>query len=224
VRQRPHSAVVTGLLLFALQSIPPYAQAIAQSDASSSSPPPLIQAPAPRPPSSVNSSNSSYTGGLSAAKLLGVPVSNLAPGNVPIRPDLQNPVEGNSEALQRGMTYFVAFNCVGCHAPNGGGGMGPSLSNKTFIYGDSPGNIYLSIYQGRPNGMPSWGAMLPDSVIWDLVSYVQSISKAPYEGWGRTISADTMKTEQVPSEYIESTAPWGQTQSFSFGQKPSKPR
>jgi cytochrome c oxidase cbb3-type subunit 3 len=224
VRQRPHSVMVTGLLLFTLQSIPPYAQAIAQPDTPPSNPPPVLRAPPPSPPSSVNPSNPNYAGASSAAKLLGVPVSNLTPGNVSMRPDLKNPVDGSAEALQRGMTYFVSFNCVGCHAPNGGGGMGPSLSNKNFIYGDRPGNIYLSIYQGRPNGMPSWGSMLSDNVIWDLVSYIQSISKAPPDGWGRTISAETMKTEQVPSEYVESTAPWGQTQSFSFGQKPSKPR
>ena len=53
--------------------------------------------------------------------------------------------------------------------------MGPSLSDRRFIYGAAPPNIFLSIYQGRPNGMPTWGEMLPESTIWELVSYVQSI-------------------------------------------------
>jgi cytochrome c oxidase cbb3-type subunit 3 len=57
--------------------------------------------------------------------------------------------------------------------------MGPSLSNSAFIYGGEPENIYLSIFQGRPRGMPAWGGMLPDSVIWDLVTYVQNMSNEP---------------------------------------------
>ena len=64
-----------------------------------------------------------------------VPVSHLFPGAQPDPPQIKNPVQGDPNAEQRGMTYFVNFNCVGCHAPNGGGGMGPALSNNVFIYG-----------------------------------------------------------------------------------------
>lgn len=56
---------------------------------------------------------------------------------------------------------------VGCHAANGGGGMGPALSEGRFIYGSNPANLFLSIYQGRPNGMPAWGEILPESTIWE---------------------------------------------------------
>jgi cytochrome c oxidase cbb3-type subunit 3 len=168
--------------------------------------------------------SSAFAGGTTAAKLLSVPVTALSPGAVPLRPEVNNPVAGNAEALQRGMSYFIAFNCVGCHAPNGGGGMGPSLSNTAFIYGGEPANIYLSIYQGRPNGMPAWGTMLPDSIIWDLVTYIQSISSAPSRGWGQTFSRETMKLEQVPAEYLQSASPWGHTGAFGFGQKPNRAR
>ena len=111
----------------------------------------------------------------SANPILHVPVSNLYPGNVNLAPHINNPLAGDPNAATRGMQDFLHFNCVGCHAPNGGGGMGPSLSDRRFIYGAAPPNIFLSIYQGRPNGMPTWGEMLPESTIWELVSYVQSI-------------------------------------------------
>jgi cytochrome c oxidase cbb3-type subunit III len=149
------------------------------------------------------------------------PVSNLFPGSPPARQPAKNPVEGNPEAIQRGMTYFNTFNCVGCHAPNGGGGMGPALSNRFFIYGGAPDNIYLSIFQGRPNGMPSWGAMLPENVIWDLVAYVQSISRAPTTGWGKTASHDAWRAEQLPAEFSQTATPWSQTERFSYGQSPT---
>jgi cytochrome c oxidase cbb3-type subunit 3 len=131
-------------------------------------------------------------------------------------------VANDPQALQRGMTYFTQFNCNGCHADNGGGGMGPALSNIIFIYGSQPENIYLSIFQGRPNGMPAWGAALPDSVIWDLVTYIGSISNEPTPQWGRTTSIDppSPNIQQVSATAVQTAQPWSQTQQFSSGRKP----
>lgn len=152
--------------------------------------------------------------------LLRTPVPNLFPGGIPIRPPIQNPVGNDPAAPERGMRYFNAFNCVGCHAANGGGGMGPSLSDRFFKYGGEPANIYLTIVQGRPLGMPAWGGVLPDSVIWDLVAYVRQISRAPQTEWGQTISLKAMTTEQVPAEFETTSNPWAYTERFSFGQRP----
>jgi cytochrome c oxidase cbb3-type subunit 3 len=151
-----------------------------------------------------------------------VPVSHLSPGASPIRPAIKNPSQGDSNARERGMKYFINFNCSGCHADNGGGGMGPALSNNTFVYGAEPENIFLSIYQGRPNGMPAWGAVLPDSVIWDLVTYIGTISNEPNRYWGRTFaqSPPSPDVEQLPSEQVTTSDPWSGTRKFGFGQKP----
>jgi cytochrome c oxidase cbb3-type subunit 3 len=144
---------------------------------------------------------------------------------VPVRPKVKDPVADDPDAPQRGMDYFNQMNCVGCHAPNGAGGMGPSLSNAKFIYGSEPANIFLSILQGRPNGMPAWGGMLPDQVIWDMVAYIQSISKEPEAPWGKTISADGFTIEQVPAEFQTTATPWQYTTPFSYGQAPyEKPK
>lgn len=80
-------------------------------------------------------------GGGTASELVHVPVVALYPGAVSVRPTVENPVAGDPEVVQRGMEYFNQMNCVGCHAPNGAGGMGPSLSNATFLYGAAPANI-----------------------------------------------------------------------------------
>jgi cytochrome c oxidase cbb3-type subunit 3 len=156
----------------------------------------------------------------SASELIDTPVTKIFPGNTNLAPKIKNPVAEDSGAAARGMKYFANFNCVGCHADNGGGGMGPSLSNRAFIYGSKPADIYLTISQGRPNGMPSWGPVLPDSVIWDLVAYVKSISQAPVEQWGKTTSLEALKIEQVPAEFQSSPDPWKYTQPFTDGQKP----
>ena len=142
--------------------------------------------------------------------LLQVPVSSIFPGGVTFPPEIKNPAASDPAAIERGMQAFQSMNCVGCHAPNGGGGMGPALSERQFIYGHEPANIYLSIYQGRPNGMPAWGEMLPADAIWDLVAYVTSISSAPDTGWGQTISLSppSPSIQQVPAELVTTTTPW----------------
>ena len=162
----------------------------------------------------------SSAGASTASKLLHVPVVNLLPGDVPVRSRKSSPTANDPGAVQSGMDYFTQMNCVGCHAPNGAGGMGPALSNAKFIYGSEPENIYLSILQGRPNGMPSWGEMLPDEVIWDLVAYIKSISKDPSDTWGKTTSASGFGIEQVPAEFLTTTDPWHYTTPFSYGQAP----
>jgi cytochrome c oxidase cbb3-type subunit 3 len=161
-------------------------------------------------------------GGGRASVFMQVPVSHLFPGAVPTRPPIKNPNEGDPRSPQRGMVYFKNLNCVGCHADNGGGGMGPALSNRTFIYGSAPENIYLTIYQGRPNGMPAWGAAIPDSIIWDLVTYIGHLSNEPSTEWGRTFSLEPLspQIEQVPVEHIQTFDPWAHTKKFSMGQKP----
>jgi cytochrome c oxidase cbb3-type subunit III len=159
------------------------------------------------------------TPGEKFGKFFQLPVSGLVPGNVHPKIDIQNP-ENDAQAVERGMKYFAAFNCVGCHAPNGGGGMGPALSNKDFVYGGSPGNIYMTLVQGRPRGMPAWGTILPDNILWDLVAYVRTISQEPTPEWGRTFSKDSPKIEQVPAEFQSTSTPWKFTQPFMKGQQP----
>lgn len=162
----------------------------------------------------------SFTGGgAMPSELLHVPITGVYPGDIKVSPPIENP-SNDAAAVERGMQYFNQMNCIGCHAPNGAGGMGPALSNATFIYGGEPANIYLSILQGRPAGMPVYGGLLPDQVIWDLVAYIQSISKEPMGPWGKTTSVDGFTIEQVPAEYLQTTNPWDYTQPFSYGQAP----
>lgn len=152
-------------------------------------------------------------------ELVHVPVTGIYPGGVRPQLSLEIPDLEDEERIWRGKTLFAQFNCIGCHGPHGGGGMGPSLSNTTFLFGQEPENIYLTILQGRPLGMPAFGGLLPDETIWDLVAYVRAIA---YDGggWGRTTSLDAFTIEQVPSHYTDTIRPWEHTQPFSFGQPP----
>jgi len=82
--------------------------------------------------------------------------------------------EGNAYHMGEGKRLFQWFNCSGCHA-NGGGGSGPALMDDRWIYGGEIDEIYLTIVQGRPNGMPAFGGKIPSQQIWQLAAYVRSM-------------------------------------------------
>ena len=90
----------------------------------------------------------------------------------------------NRWAIGQGQTFYVQYNCAGCHAPGGGGGMGPPLSDDEWIYGSDPENVFDTIVEGRPNGMPSFRGRIDNGQLWQLVAYVRSMSGlTPRDTW-----------------------------------------
>jgi cytochrome c oxidase cbb3-type subunit 3 len=94
----------------------------------------------------------------------------------PLQPDARRPLyENNAYNLSEGKRLYQWFNCVGCHA-HGGGDSGPPLMDNQWRYGGEIEQIYATIQQGRPNGMPAFGGKIPDQQIWQLAGYVRSMS------------------------------------------------
>jgi mono/diheme cytochrome c family protein len=112
-----------------------------------------------------------------------VPPGTMAAAGDPIGPvpgvgepaPRDNPKGDDGAIRANGRSLFVGMNCYGCHGEHGGGGMGPSLRDDVWIYGGAAGDIFESIAQGRANGMPAWGSLLPEDVIWNVTAYVQSL-------------------------------------------------
>jgi cytochrome c oxidase cbb3-type subunit III len=96
-------------------------------------------------------------------------------GGVRLATGETGPYEGNAFAVNQGKRLYRWYNCNGCHA-GGGGGIGPPLMDADWKYGASPPQIFQSIVQGRPNGMPSFGGHIPDDQVWQIVAYVRSMS------------------------------------------------
>ncbi|HEU5210107.1 MAG TPA: c-type cytochrome [Longimicrobiales bacterium] len=117
---------------------------------------------------------SAQQGPPAGASLLDVAVTTLTPVGPGGDSAITNPFVNDENAIAEGEIFFNHFNCSGCHAPLGGGGMGPPLSDTLWIYGGAPANVYLSIVQGRPNGMPAWHE-LPDEVVWKIVAYIHTL-------------------------------------------------
>ena len=87
-----------------------------------------------------------------------------------------NPFEGDGRAITMGGQLFIGYNCMDCHGADGSGAMGPSFQDGRWHFGGSPGEVFESIYQGRPDGMPSWGGRISNEQIWMLTAYVRSLS------------------------------------------------
>lgn len=106
-----------------------------------------------------------------------VAVSGIFPGGgaPPPMDPLVKKYEGNPYYIEEGHRLFLWYNCVGCHS-NGGGGMGPPFINAHWHFGGRLDQIFASIYQGRPKGMPYWGGKIPDGQIWELAAFVKSLS------------------------------------------------
>jgi cytochrome c oxidase cbb3-type subunit 3 len=88
---------------------------------------------------------------------------------------MESPYEENAWGMGEGKRLYQNYNCSGCHAM-GGGGIGPALMDDKWIYGFTGEQIYSTIVQGRPNGMPAFGGRIPNDQIWQIVAYVQSLS------------------------------------------------
>ena len=104
----------------------------------------------------------------------GVIVNEVHAGGA-IPPPTAAPYQESAYAVGEGKRLYNAYNCVGCHA-HGGGAIGPPLMDSVWIYGSRPEQIFSTLVQGRPNGMPSFKGRIPDYQVWELVAYVRSMS------------------------------------------------
>ncbi|MBX6331911.1 MAG: c-type cytochrome [Gemmatimonadaceae bacterium] len=94
--------------------------------------------------------------------------------------NLKNPYVGDKTAAAAGRQLFLAYNCYGCHGGRAGGGMGPSLRDSTNTYGTSDAQLFATISEGRPAGMPAWGGRIPENQIWQIITYIRTL-RTPQE-------------------------------------------
>ncbi|HZI40457.1 MAG TPA: c-type cytochrome [Gemmatimonadaceae bacterium] len=118
---------------------------------------------------------------------------NIQPG-LPLRggfAQVANPFEGDRGKIKEGGALFISYNCMDCHGADGSGAMGPSLADGRWHFGGTAGEVFQSIYEGRPEGMPAWGGRIPDDQIWRLVAYVQSL------GAGKDVSTENFTGKTI---------------------------
>jgi len=104
--------------------------------------------------------------------------------------------------LKAGKTIFET-NCVACHMADGGGGIGPNLTDKNWILGGDVKHVFKTISEGGRSGkgMIAWKAQLKPAQIAQVASYVLSLQGTtpanPKEPQGDIWEAETAETAQV---------------------------
>jgi cytochrome c oxidase cbb3-type subunit 3 len=129
------------------------------------------------------------------------PMPNRINGAVPRVISAQgDPYEDNAYQLSQGKRLYTWFNCKGCHA-DGGGVIGPALMDGWWRYGPDRVSVFLSIRDGRPNGMPAFGDRLTAEQIWQLAGYVRTMGD--YSGK----TAAPSRNDEMQSRPSENRAP-----------------
>jgi len=78
-------------------------------------------------------------------------------------------------AIENGKQIF-ATNCVACHTADGGGLVGPNLTDDYWIHGGGIKNVFKTIKYGVvAKGMISWQSQLNPKQMQDVSSYIISL-------------------------------------------------
>jgi cytochrome c oxidase cbb3-type subunit III len=78
-------------------------------------------------------------------------------------------------SIKEGKKMFIQ-NCVACHAADGGGGVGPNLTDEFWIHGGSVKSVYHTISEGvAEKGMIAWKKSLNSIQMQQVASYIISL-------------------------------------------------
>lgn len=77
--------------------------------------------------------------------------------------------------VAQGKQVFTT-TCVACHRADGGGVVGPNLTDEFWIHGGSPEKIFETITKGvADKGMPAWGPQLGAERTQAVTAYVLTL-------------------------------------------------
>jgi cytochrome c oxidase cbb3-type subunit 3 len=102
----------------------------------------------------------------------------------------------DATSLAAGKAIYTA-NCVACHRPDGGGQIGPNLTDNYWILGGGIKNVFNTVMEGGRDGkgMVAWKASIKPSDIQKVASYVLSLQG--------TNPKDAKPTELEAKEWVE---------------------
>lgn len=113
--------------------------------------------------------------------------------------------------LAQGETIFKR-QCAVCHQPDGGGNVGPNLTDNYWIHGGSIKNIFHTIKYGIPEkGMISWESQLNPTEMRDVASYIKvklvgSKPANPKEPQGELYDPSTEEQAPVESDTVQTAS------------------
>jgi cytochrome c oxidase cbb3-type subunit 3 len=78
-------------------------------------------------------------------------------------------------AVEAGGKVFASY-CSSCHRADGGGMIGPNLTDDYWLHGATPENIHTVVADGvLDKGMPPWAKVLKPEQINQVVAYITTL-------------------------------------------------
>ena len=98
----------------------------------------------------------------------------LEPAGAP-GPEALAALVADQKVLADGKQVFTTY-CAACHRADGGGQIGPNLTDDAWIHGGSLPEIHATINNGvLAKGMPEWGKVLKPDQVTAATIYVKSL-------------------------------------------------
>jgi len=99
--------------------------------------------------------------------------------------ELKNPVPSDAESIEAGKKSYQRF-CASCHGPKGkgdgglalSGGTPSDLTDETWDYGSTDGEIFVVIRDGVSSDMLAYKEKLNEKQIWQVINYIRSLGPA----------------------------------------------
>jgi cytochrome c oxidase cbb3-type subunit 3 len=108
-------------------------------------------------------------------EMIGVRLEQAKKAGGKLPPEALIAMSKNPATVDQGKSLFVT-TCAQCHRADGGGNIGPNLTDEFWLHGGKPENIQTSVNEGYPlKGMPNWQQQLGEEKTTALIAYVISL-------------------------------------------------
>lgn len=109
-------------------------------------------------------------------------VEAQGPRRNPEAQKIKNPIAVDAESIEAGKNLYRR-HCASCHGPQakGDGGMALSggtpsdLTDESWDYGSTDGEIFVAIRDGVSSDMLAYKEKLDEKQIWQVVNFIRSI-------------------------------------------------
>ena len=116
----------------------------------------------------------------------GVIAQDKAPRRNPEAQKIKNPVPSDDQSIDAGRKLYQR-HCAGCHGPQGKGDGGMALSggtpadltDDTWDYGSTDGEIFVVIRDGVSSDMQGYKEKLGEKEIWQVINFIRSLGAKP---------------------------------------------
>jgi len=97
------------------------------------------------------------------------------PAAAPVTDEALLALAADPAQLALGKKVFVS-TCASCHREDGGGIIGPNLTDEYWLHGGQPTQILATVMNGvLDKGMPAWGEVLPPEDLKRAVAYITTL-------------------------------------------------